>query len=73
MSTLYPLKFTPILKDKIWGGNKLNKLLGKPTDSSSAGESWELSDVEGNTSIVANGTLKGTSLKTLLQNQKLIW
>ena len=33
MSTLYPLKFTPILKDKIWRGNKLNKLLGKPTDS----------------------------------------
>ena len=40
-------KITPILKDKIWGGNKLNKLLGKPTDSGSAGESWELSDVEG--------------------------
>ena len=70
MSTLYPLKFTPILKDKIWRGNKLNKLLGKPTDTGSAGESWELSDVEGNTSIVANGTLKGTSLKTLLQNHK---
>ena len=70
MSTLYPLKFTPILKDKIWGGNKLNKLLGKPIDSGSAGESWELSDVEGNTSIVANGTLKGTSLKTLIQNHK---
>lgn len=70
MSTLYPLKFTPILKDKIWGGNKLNKLLGKPTFSESTGESWELSDVEGNTSIVANGTLKGTSLQTLLQNYK---
>jgi len=70
MSTLYPLKFTPILKDKIWGGNKLNKLLGKPTSSESTGESWELSDVEGNTSIVANGTLKGTSLQTLLQNYK---
>lgn len=70
MSTLYPLKFTPILKDKIWGGNKLIKSLGKPTSSGSVGESWELSDVEGNTSIVANGVLKGTSLKTLLQNHK---
>jgi mannose-6-phosphate isomerase len=68
MTVLYPLKFTPILKDKIWGGNKLNQLLGKSTPSKCAGESWELSDVEDNTSIVANGALKGTSLKTLLQH-----
>jgi len=65
MTTLYPLKFQPILKDKIWGGQKLQQLLNKPTTSTEAGESWEISDVEGDTSVVSNGPLKGTSLKTL--------
>ena len=66
MTTLYPLKFQPILKDKIWGGQKLQQLLNKPTTSTEAGESWEISDVEGDTSVVSNGPLKGTSLKTLM-------
>jgi mannose-6-phosphate isomerase len=66
MRTLYPLKFQPILKDKIWGGQKLQQLLHKSTSSTKAGESWEISDVEGDTSIVANGPLKGTSLKMLM-------
>ena len=66
MTTLYPLKFQPILKDKIWGGQKLQQFLNKPTTSTEAGESWEISDVEGDTSVVSNGSLKGTSLKTLM-------
>ena len=66
MTPLYPLKFQPILKDKIWGGQKLQQLLHKSTSSTKAGESWEISDVEGDTSIVANGPLKGTSLKMLM-------
>ena len=67
MNALYPLKFQPILKNKIWGGQKLQQLLNKPTTATDAGESWEISDVEGDTSVVANGPLKGTSLKTLLE------
>jgi mannose-6-phosphate isomerase len=63
---LYPLKFHPILKDKIWGGQKLKKLLNKPSNLPNAGESWEISDVEGDTSIVSNGRLKGQSLKDIL-------
>ncbi|MFK7783046.1 type I phosphomannose isomerase catalytic subunit [Psychroserpens sp.] len=63
---LYPLKFEPILKDKIWGGNKLKTLLDKDSNLSNVGESWEISDVDGDTSIVANGRLKGESLKSLL-------
>ena len=66
MTTLYPLKFQPILKDKIWGGQKLHQFLNKPTTSTEAGESWEISDVEGDKSVVSNGPLKGTSLKTLM-------
>ena len=68
MNALYLLKFQPILKDKIWGGQKLQQLLNKPTTSTEAGESWEISDVEGDTSVVANGPLKGSSLKALLES-----
>ena len=64
---LYPFKFQPILKDKIWGGQKLQKILKKPTTSAEAGESWEISDVQGDTSIVSNGTMAGTSLKSLME------
>lgn len=68
MSALYPLKFTPILKDKIWGGNKLEDLLNKKIDPlPNAGESWELSGVEGDESVVSNGFLKGNSINELLE------
>ena len=67
MKPLYPLKFQPILKNKIWGGQKLQQLLNKPTTATDAGESWEISDVEGDTSVVANGPLEGRSLKNLLE------
>jgi mannose-6-phosphate isomerase len=67
MQLLYPLKFQPILKNKIWGGQKLQQLLNKPTTATDAGESWEISDVEGDTSVVANGPLEGTSLKALME------
>lgn len=66
----YPLKFTPILKEKIWGGTKLEKLLHKKADHKRIGESWEISDIEGDISIVANGPLKGKSLKDLLREHK---
>jgi mannose-6-phosphate isomerase len=62
----YPLKFTPILKEKIWGGNKLKSLFNKASKSDDIGESWEISGVEGNISVVANGSLKGKTLNELL-------
>lgn len=66
----YPIKFEPILKEKIWGGNKLHKVLDKPTLKENIGESWEISAVNGNVSIVTNGTLKGKSLKDLIIDHK---
>ena len=63
----YPIKFHPILKDKIWGGNKLKSQLGKKSDLKNIGESWELSDVDGNVSTVSNGSLKGKILRELLE------
>jgi mannose-6-phosphate isomerase len=65
---LYPLKFKPILMDKIWGGTKLNTLLGKPMGRlPNIGESWELSGVEGQVSLVENGFLKGNNLNELIE------
>jgi len=68
MSILYPLKFKPILQDKIWGGEKLNKFFNKDSQSKLLGESWEVSTVPGNVSIVSNGDFKGTSLQALLND-----
>ncbi len=67
-SVLYPLKFRPILKDKIWGGEKLNKYLNKDSDSRILGESWEISAVPKAISIVSNGELKGKSLPELIED-----
>ena len=63
---MYPLQFEPILKDRIWGGEKLKTVLNKPIVSKITGESWELSTVEGDVSVVANGALKGKSLTELI-------
>jgi len=67
---LYPLKFEPIFHYRIWGGNKLRSILNKNASLNNVGESWEISGVEGNVSIVKNGNLKGLSLKDLLQSFK---
>lgn len=69
----YPLKFTPILKERLWGGTKLKEVLGKQITSEITGESWELSGVDGDISIVSNGSLKGKSLNSLLnENAKAV-
>jgi mannose-6-phosphate isomerase len=64
----YPLQFDPILKERIWGGEKLKTVLNKSITSQITGESWELSTVEGDVSIVSNGVLKGKSLTELIEN-----
>lgn len=63
---LYPLKFEPILKERLWGGTKLKEVLGKPIENDITGESWELSGVKGDISVVANGPLAGTSLQEII-------
>ncbi len=70
----YPIKFEPILKEKIWGGNKLKNVLCKKTTQNNIGESWEIADVDEDVSIVANGTARGKTLRELInqyQNQLL--
>lgn len=66
---LYPLKFEPILKKKVWGGDKLNQLFNKK-EKDHIGESWEISGVDQNISLVANGELKDKELNWLIENYK---
>lgn len=66
--SLYPLKFTAIPKGKIWGGNKLNTILNKEFDPNiKIGESWEISGLEGDLSVVKNGFLEGNDLEELIE------
>lgn len=65
---LYPLVFEPIMKERIWGGTKLGGVLGKKIPFENTGESWELSGVEGDVSVVKNGTYAGKTLTNLLEN-----
>ncbi len=63
----YPLVFTPIFKERIWGGTKLKTQLHKSITSSITGESWELSTVNGDVSIISNGELAGKSLTDIIK------
>ncbi|MEE2770976.1 MAG: type I phosphomannose isomerase catalytic subunit [Bacteroidota bacterium] len=63
----YPIKFRPILQDKIWGGSKLRDILNKPTTRDRVGESWEISGVKGHISVVDNGSEAGKNLQELLE------
>ncbi|MBC7525583.1 MAG: class I mannose-6-phosphate isomerase [Flavobacterium sp.] len=63
---LYPLQFNPILKERIWGGTKLNTVLNKPITSSITGESWEISTVENDISVISNGEFKGKNLNEII-------
>ncbi len=68
MRKLYPLKFKPIFKDKVWGGQRLHKLFGKDfSPLPNCGESWEISGVKGNVSLVQNGFLEDNNLQELIE------
>jgi mannose-6-phosphate isomerase len=67
MNHLYPLKFKPIIKDKIWGGSRLKTILNKKCKTGKAGESWEISGFPGNVSLVSNGFLAGNNLEELIE------
>ena len=65
---LYPLTFKTIYKDKIWGGQKIRTILGKDfSPLPNCGETWEISGVKGNESVVKNGELAGQALPSLIE------
>lgn len=62
---MYPLKFENIFKSVVWGGEKIAPFKGVKTEQHNIGESWELSGVKGNESVVANGPLAGKTITDL--------
>ena len=64
---LYPLKFKPVIKEKIWGGDLLNQYLDKSSQGNDIGEIWTISGYEDNETIVANGYLADNSLNELVE------
>ena len=68
---MYPLKFKTIFKDKIWGGQKIKTILGKDIgELPNCGETWEISGVDGNLSVVAEGPLAGQNLQDLIREYR---
>jgi mannose-6-phosphate isomerase len=62
---LYPLLFTPVLKDYVWGGRNLERLLGRRLPAGRVAESWEIAAHKDGESIVANGPLAGMTLTSV--------
>lgn len=63
----YPLKFRPILKSRIWGGQKLRELGKQIAEGEKIGESWELADLPEDKSVISNGELAGQTLSSIIQ------
>ncbi len=63
---LYPFVFKPLLKEVIWGGSAIGPFKGITPVQEGIGESWEISHVEGNYSVVANGPLAGQTIDDLM-------
>ena len=66
-SRLYPMKFMPLFKNKVWGGNRIKSLGFDYSPLPNCGELWALSGVEGNESVVANGFLAENHINELLE------
>jgi len=65
---LYPFKFTPVYKDKIWGGQKIKTLLRHDIgDLPNCGEAWLVSGIDESPSVVCNGALEGNELNELVE------
>lgn len=67
---MYPFKFKPILKETLWGGNRIALYKGLTTHSEKIGESWEISGVREEESVIANGEDKGKTLKEAIRTYR---
>ena len=63
----YPIQCKPILKDRIWGGQKLKTVLKKDIESETTGESWEISTVPGDISVISNGAFSDKPLDEIIK------
>lgn len=67
---MYPLKFQPVLKQTLWGGDKIISYKQLDENLPNVGESWEVSAVEGYESVAIEGPDKGQTLSQLLDKYK---
>lgn len=67
---MYPLKFRPILKTVVWGGEKIAPFKAIETRQHNIGESWELSGVKNNESVIADGEFAGKTITELIETFK---
>ena len=67
---MYPLKFKPILKSTLWGGERIIPFKQLDCQQEQVGESWEISDGPGDESVVAEGADAGKNLTQLMEEYK---
>lgn len=71
MSILYPFVFSPVFKERVWGGRQLETLYAKPLPACvKVGESWEIADHGDDVSVIRNGPLAGKTLRWLMENHQ---
>lgn len=74
MVEVYPVKFGPIFKERIWGGQRLGEKFGKKLPPGKLiGESWELADLPEDKSQIENGPLKGVNCREFLEKYGEKW
>ena len=67
---LQPFTFTPLLKERIWGGERLGVLFGRRiAPGEKIGESWDLVDLPGQSSVIRTGPLGGLTLNQALRGE----
>jgi hypothetical protein len=69
-ASLYPLRLEPIFQYRLWGGRRLGDWMASPLPDGPIGEAWVLSDRDDHASRVAEGPLKGATLKDLIARAK---
>jgi mannose-6-phosphate isomerase len=68
MKPLYPIRFRPVLKETMWGGNTLKERFRKKAGAGAlVGESWEITGMHDDSSLVANGYLKDNTLEEIAE------
>ncbi len=67
MHEIYPLRFEPVYRDYVWGGDRIVRKYRRGLPPGIYAESWEIADRPDGMSVVANGRLKGKTLHQLTQ------
>ena len=67
MTNLYPIRFEPQLKSRVWGGDSLCRKYGKKECDTATGESWEISGLQGDLSVISNGFLEGNNISEIIE------